>query len=362
MIDAEGRWRTETSGRARLLLPHGISSNIYVRELGRAYERQGVDVVYHADNLAEGSVPVDYIHLQWPEEQYRWTGSGTPEARATQFLKRLDHFLHAGARLIWTVHNLAPHEFFDAPLDRRIYQEVIDRAHVILHHCEHSKTRLAEMYRMADATAQIVVPHGHFLAYPHGVGKEEARRRLGLPPDAFVYLQFGQVRAYKGLDLMLKAFSRAKVPRKLLLVAGRFSPARDGNRLSERLRMRWIRHAVPNIRMHLNEIPNDDVQLYLEASDVMVLSHRAGLNSGAAVLGMTFGKLVIGPDLGCLSSVLAMGCNLVYPAGDVEHLAAAMERATQLDLGKASALNSAVAAGWDWDSMARRVLEAACPA
>ncbi len=59
-----------------LLIPHGITANIYIRELGRAYTDLGCHVIYHADNFFECSAVPEFLHLHWPEEQYRWHGDG----------------------------------------------------------------------------------------------------------------------------------------------------------------------------------------------------------------------------------------------------------------------------------------------
>jgi beta-1,4-mannosyltransferase len=341
----------------RLLLPSSMDSrNLYCRELGRAYAALGHTVVFGADNLAEAGMSFDFVHLQWPEEHYRWRGQGAFEARGVRFVADLDRVKAAGARLIWTVHNLAPHENVEDALDRRIYQAVIDRADLIVHHCDASVAALGALYRVGAGVRHVVVPHGNYFAYPRGIAKAEARHRLGLPDDAFVMLAFGRVRAYKGLDLLLRAFALARVPRKRLLIAGVYRPAGGW---SDRVRMAWVQYFKPGVRAFLHEVPDEDVQVHLAASDVVVLSHRAVLNSGVAVLGMSFGKPVIGPRAGCLPAVIAGDYNVLYEPGDPLALAMAMERSSRIDPAGAEAANMAAAARWDWRDIAQQVMAAA---
>jgi hypothetical protein len=139
------------------------------------------------------------------------------------------------------------------------------------------------------------------------MARDEARQWLGIPADAHVYLQFGMIRGYKGLGTLLDAWQ--------------------------------------------------EVQVYLAAADCMVLTHARGLNSGVAVLGMTFGNLVVGPRLGCMEWVLGQGCNRLYAPSDMEALVAAMEEAPRQDAVATASTNKSVAAGWRWEAMARTILD-----
>lgn len=341
-----------------LLIPHNLSANLYVRELGRAYQKLGMDVVYSADNLAENNLRPRVLHLQWPEEQYRWSGLGTPEARAKSFQENLARLKAAGTRIVWTVHNITPHEFRDNPLDHQVYQTVIDLADLVVHHCEDSRQLLSSHYKVNPAQHQIVCPHGHFLAYPQGIAKQAARLKLGIPDDALVYLQFGQIRAYKGISTMLRSFSRLRLQNKYLLVAGRYSLPDGGAHFHERARIALVKRFGSRTLLRLEEIPHDEVQIYLNAADVLVLTHTAGLNSGVAVLGMSFGKPVIAPDVGCISSVLAQGSNFIYQPGNIDQLTNAMKTAASADLAEIGRKNRALAARWSWDDMAQTIQQA----
>jgi glycosyltransferase involved in cell wall biosynthesis len=67
---------------------------------------------------------------------------------------------------------------------------------------------------------------------------------------------------------------------------------------------------------------------------------------------------VIGPDIGCIGSVLRQGENLVYPANDVSALARAMERVPSMNLAQVETANTKAAAAWDWLTIARAILAA----
>jgi glycosyltransferase involved in cell wall biosynthesis len=346
------------SGRqpATVMLPHRAMRNIYVRELGRGYLSLGIQPIFGEAYLFESDLIPDILHLHWPEEVYRSLQDGGFDEHVDRFLARLDRLRASGTRIVWTVHNLKPHEIAMPAAEHRAYQGVIDRAHVIHHHCPLAERTLRSEYRIPGGQTHIIVPHGHYASYANTMTRAEARAALGLDASAFVFLHFGQIRAYKGLDLVERAFDRARVARKHLVVAGGvdLSLSRAG-----RLRFFARRKLARRISHFLDAVWNDDVQRFLNACDAVVLGHTAGLNSGVAVLAMTFGKPVVGPRLGCIEWVLEQGANVLYPPGDAAALARAMESASGLDLAACAETNRSVAASWSWDAIASRAV-AAC--
>ena len=338
-----------------VLIPHREDAGgIYIEELARAYTQRGFRVETGAAKLYDPAIRPDIIHLQWPEEHYRWRAGASPERLSAAFLSSLDEHRKRGARVAWTVHNIAPHEHRSSAFDRTVYERVMSLASVIVHHCEASKSLLRETYDVPKEAAEVVSPMGGYFAYPGNVTKEHAREMLGLPKDAFVYLSFGLIRAYKGLDLLLRAFRRCRAPRKYLLIAGLHMHR------PWRLRLQlWTAALLSrNVRVISTYIPHDKVQPMIASCDVLVLSHLHGLNSAVAVLGVSSGRPVVGPRMGCIASVLEQGCNMLYEPGNAEALTAAMQRASSLDLALVEQENVRVARSWKWEGMADSVLHA----
>ncbi len=164
---------------------------------------------------------------------------------------------------------------------------------------------------MAESTAELcsgyfdlpeskirVLPHPSYIdVYPNLIDKETARHQLGLRHDDFVYLHIGKIRPYKGVDILLDAFgrlARQQPDAKLVLVGqpGRFE------RLGEiKQRARANRSVISNF----NTIPDEDLQLYLNAADVVVLPYRNILNSGVLQLAYSFGRPVVAAAVGAIS-------------------------------------------------------------
>ena len=238
-------------------------------------------------------------------------------------------------------------------LDSMVYQRIIDSADVIHHHCECSRKRLSGKYEIPSAVTEFVAPHGHFFSYRNEVSPEEAREKIGISSDAFVYLHFGAIRGYKGIDKVLDAFKQVKKRGDILLVVGRMSGIGG---IFERIKFACGRYLSSSMQFHLKTVDSEDIQIFVNASDAMVLGHTRGLNSGVAVLGMSFGKPVIGPDLGCIPFVLDQGMNLCYKTGNVQDLADKMLRIRDIDFAAVDLKNKAAARAWDWKNIASPVL------
>lgn len=347
------------ANRMQVLIPHATGGNLYIQELGHAYSKLGCEVVFGADNLLQQQLLPDLVHLNWPEEMYRWRNDLSLDARVTRFLTSINRLRKARVPVAFTVHNLAPHDFPNDPIDLKVYQEVINECSVIHHHCSTSERLLKSKYSIPESRVQVVAPHGHYLSYPNTIDRGAARIALGIPTDAIVFLQFGLIRGYKGLGALISSFDSCRVQEKFLLIAGEYHAPAGLEGIKQRLRLKLRKSLHANFKLVGQAIPSDHVQTYLNAADCLVMTHTAGLNSGVAVLGMTFGLQVIGPRLGCIESVLANGHNIIYSTGQVDEIARAMENVA-MQTGEerqfASQENKRIAAGWQWTDIASQVM------
>lgn len=341
-----------------VLLPHQPNGNIYIRELGRAYAELGWTPVYGPENLLEGNLHPQLLHLHWPEQFYRWYGEGSLAVRAKHFLSQLKTFRQADIPIVWTVHNLIPHDIGDASIDAEVYSSIIESVDAIHHHCAYSVTALADRYLIPAKVHQFVRAHGHYFSYPNRIHRDAARRELGIPSEAKVFLQFGQIRGYKGLDILLRAFDQLDIADKFLLVAGLYNAPSGPGAWRERLKLAWRKRTDRHVLIHGRSIESDRIQIYMNASDCVVLSHTAGLNSGVAILGMSFGLTIIGPQLGCIGEVLGQEYNFTYPPGNVEALQNAMFQVAKcVDLQARGQANRRTCETWQWKDIAQTALK-----
>jgi beta-1,4-mannosyltransferase len=280
------------------------------------------------------------LHLHWLHLVLK-DSSSAKEARrrADVFLRTVDAQRDAGSRLVWTVHNILPHESQFDDEEARLCGEVAARADVV--HVMAARTpELVAPYFSLPADRLLHVPHMSYVgAYEDRVSRLDARHELGLLPDELVYLVLGALRPYKGLPELLDAWGEVDrdAPRRLVL-AGAPSDEPGMAEVVERAAV------DPRIVLDARKIPAEEMQVFLRAADVAVLPYRRSLNSGALLLALTFGLPAIVPaDSGLIELVderYAMTFDPDAPRG----LADALERAAGLVGPDASAAASAMAA------------------
>lgn len=251
---------------------------------------------------------VDILHIHWPEYAL-----GLPFPRMVLHMLALLAWClwhrSRGGKVVWTVHNLSPHEKRYPFLERWFYRVLARMVDGLIFLSETSLSLFRKDGKMQSFKGKpaAVVPHGHYLpVYPVRVGKDEARRLLGLPPDSRVVLFFGALRPYKGVEELLAVAEELSSEGLLFLIAGK--------PLSEEYKKRllYMIGGSSHIRFHLEYIPDEKVPLYYSAADLLVLPYKEILNSGTVFLALTFGVPVMVPRLGSLEELAQRYSKLVY--------------------------------------------------
>ena len=268
------------------------------------------------------------MHLNWTAPIL---GPGRTDAarreRYHTFLSGLDQLRAAGVPTIWTIHNVLPHECADPALEAQLRQEIADRVDVIHVMCEATVDSCAPHYQLPRSRVRVI-PHPSYIDfYPNLTDRSLARDELRIDHNAFVYLHFGQVRPYKGVDRLLDAFDRLapQHPDARLLLVGAGGRFEGIEAIKQRAR------AHPQVLSNFNHIGDADVQLYLNAADVVVLPHRSALNSGALQLAYSFARPVVAPESGCVAGLVDSTTGITYsPDGTTTSLLNAMLAARRL--------------------------------
>jgi glycosyltransferase involved in cell wall biosynthesis len=236
------------------------------------------------------------LHVHWTTPVLRSVG-GAEQARAKvdAIVAALDDYAAAGGRLVWTVHNVLPHEAAHHEDEVRLAQALADRADVVHVMSMSTLALTAPDYRLDPARVSCI-PHSSYRGvYPDWVSRAGARRRLGLADDDRVLLSFGHLRPYKGVDRLLDYVESSSDPDERLLVAGPMARRPGARDLRRRLRSSVRTHSV------LRRVPDDRIQVWMRAADVAVLPYTRVLNSGAFLLAETFGLPVVAPRDGALA-------------------------------------------------------------
>jgi len=260
-----------------------------------------------------------------------------------------------GIRVVYTVHNLIAHRHLNgyyAWLEARALGWLFQRADAI--HVHSHETARAVQTLFGRTHRVFVVPHGNYLGwYPNTLSRANARQQLGLPENAFVYLFFGQIAPYKGLEDLLAAFAKLNDETAWLVIVGKVVQADYGAKLAA-----LAQH--PHIIYQPGFVPDEAVQLYFNAADVEVLPYQQITTSGSILLAYSFGCPVIVPARGALSELVTPATGILYSPGRPNALLNALRQAHQT-VWSSTALETHVRQ-YDWARLAPALYQLYQPA
>lgn len=281
-----------------------LFKNAWVRKLFKALEYP-IDFISFGRHI-EKAKP-DILHYQWVL---------VPTLDRLMFR----HFKAMGIQLVYTAHNVLPHE--ERRWHREQYASLYKTVNRIVVHCENNKRELVETF-MLDATKIYVIPQGNFSDFSgEALTREEAKEILGIDLKQRVILFFGLIKRYKGLEYLIRAFPLVKdrLPRTKLLIAGK--PNEDFSPYKNLVADLGI---VEDVITHLRFIPYKEVAAYFCAADVVVLPYLKTYQSAVLFTAYTFGRPVIATATGGLTEAIEVGkSGYVVPPANEQKLAEAI--------------------------------------
>jgi glycosyltransferase involved in cell wall biosynthesis len=281
------------------------------------------------------------FHLQWANPIIQSERDPVAAlARLNKFKANVSDLHRRGGRLLWTVHNVMPHELHYYSLELALYRFLCEEADLI-HVLGENSFEATKDYYVLPPEKTVVVPHASYQGvYPDFVGRAVARARMGVVDGEIVLLSMGGIRPYKGLDSLLRVFGQlsARDPRLRLLISG--NPGRTMNVAALKAQLA----ADSRIKAKLEFVSDADLQLWLRAADIAVLPYRAVLNSSSFHLAATFGLPIIVPRLGQIAAEGGQSFVTTYQPDSDDDLAQAI-RQTIAELASPEASQAAVE-GW----------------
>jgi glycosyltransferase involved in cell wall biosynthesis len=329
-------------------------------------ERNGVDVrcpenkrVFPATQAALRNRNADVLQIDWPYPHYIVSSSDYnvlnklfTVLRAATFLLDLLFISLLPIKQIRVVHNKRHHEGVYPRVERIVNEWNFFFADAITVKCNRAVEIIDSYYRGVSPNKMHVVPDGNYIpAYENDVSRTEARDELSIPDDEFVFLFFGRIREYKGVPDLLRAFHKFDRQNATLWIVG--NP--KTNRLREEIEEFGTGDDIETV---LDYIPEERIQYYMNAADVLVLPYRNILNSGAVYAGLSFGLPVVVPMMGCLPETLPEENEFLYDPDQEGALRRELERAYEHpDIERIGRANYEYALDQSWDRVAELVTD-----
>lgn len=311
--------------------PSERTINHFVSSLGKALQKQECEVVYGLERLWTDDVnDCDIVHFQWPEYIFGSQKQIFTDDDVTRVGNRLLQLKEKGIKIFVQVHNLKPHTNKDQNV-LLLYELLYQQADAMVHMGRYSRDLLQPQYTNAH---HVVIPHHIYdNVLPFSVSRQEARQRLHLPQDKKIILSFGKFRNDKERNFLLnlKSHTPFRGMGGLFLMPGFYretlhtwNPKKFFTRLYHSLRYR-----LKGIRFSNEVIPDDLMQCYFCAADVVLLQRLDILNSGNLPMAFAAGKVVVGPDAGNVGQILRDTGNFVFDPTDMEAAVVAVQEALQ---------------------------------
>lgn len=218
-------------------------------------------------------------------------------------------------KVISILDNVIPHEqrFFDKPFTK--YFLGSSDAFIVL----------------SDAVGKDLLdlkPHAKFISTPHPLynhfgekcDRDKACEKLGLSIDKKTILFFGLIREYKGLDILLEAFSLLDDSYELVVAGEPYGSFDKYSKLIE---------SSPNrerIKLFTRYIADNEVPLFFSAAHVCVLPYRSATQSGISAISYHFGLPMITTNVGGLKEAIEIpGTGVVVERADPALISEAVE-------------------------------------
>ncbi len=239
-------------------------------------------------------------------------------------------------KIVFTAHNVnaAQRDSKDNLLNRvslRFQYWMTDHIFV---HTERMKAELLAGFGVPVSKVSVI-PFGINNVFPRTqITSATAKERLGVRADEKTVLFFGQIAPYKGLEYLVAAMAELRKRRTdlRLIIAGKPKPGNGPywGQIQQEIARTGLREQVIE---RIEFIPDNEVELFFKAADVVVIPYTHIFQSGVPFLAYSFGLPVVATDVGSLRDDIIGGkTGFVCEARDPIDLAECIETYFASDL------------------------------
>ena len=199
------------------------------------------------------------------------------------------------------------------------------------------------------------VPHPLYDNFGEKVDQQIARDQIHIKADAFIFLFFGFIRKYKGLDWLLEATALLKQktnhPFKVL-IAGEYYEDRSG--YEQQIKELKIED---HLILKTDFIADSDVRYYLCASDAVVQPYKHATQSGVTPLAYHFDIPMIVTRVGALPDMVPHGKVGLVCEPNPASIANAMQQMMEVGTGKFIPGIQEEKIKYSWGKMCEEILD-----
>lgn len=230
------------------------------------------------------------FHIQWVNKFYLFD-----RTVLNMYYKAL------GKKLVHTAHNvnMGTRDKNDSFLNRfalKFMYTIVD--HIIVH-TQQMKQELMQSFKIQEKKISVINFGINNTVISTDISPDQARKKLQVRTDEKVMLFFGNIAPYKGLKYLILALTILieKQQDIKLIIAGRIK--KNTEKYWKQVKDIIKKYALDEyIQMNIGFIPDEDIEVYCKAADVMLLPYTYIYQSGILFLSYRFGLPVIASNIG----------------------------------------------------------------
>lgn len=239
----------------------------------------------------------DLLHVHFFEGYTYFRNPFKILLRCKRLLNGIDQQKRKGAKLIYTAHDVIGHDTPWRNIEDWFFREFMKRVDGTIFVSEVSIPTVRKRFPELKGPSTVIPLSDYGDWYTDSITASQARDRFGIPHDAFVITHVGLIKRYKNVPALIEAFSKLEGNYRLLV----------GGRILEdalKAEIEALAAKDPRVILKLQHLDDDDMQYFFRSADLVALPYRSILNSGSAMLGLTFDKPVLVPNTGSMPELV----------------------------------------------------------
>lgn len=211
-------------------------------------------------------------------------------------------FLKKSIKRIKIIHDVIPHMGEDSLAYKLLNYVDIHIADYWITLTNISKKELVK--KGIEESRIAIIPHANFSCYGSDLNIDADSDELH-----YKIAFFGRINKYKGVDILLNAFTNVKLrfPKLKLLIAG------NGDCSSYQS---YFDRYVNDLDLHIRWIEDDEVASLLINTDLLVIPYIEATQSGVIPLAYALGKPVIATRVGGIPEQVPLECGVIVSPND----------------------------------------------
>lgn len=281
-----------------IMYPYELSGNAFIEIRKKMLANNGIKCYCMREAIKRPAIlkTIDAIDFNWFETLH---SNSILKCFFIFIMKILIIFLMKinDIKIIYTIHNRRSHnKTVGLGLEKMLRKILLLSSDAIVVLCDETKKVIKDEYT-EDFFHKIenkiwIQHHPNYLNYYKEPEKKDIYK-INAIPRPMVLLSLGGISPYKNIEMIIsvaKEFSQYPI---IFLIAGACKETYEKE-------LRNKAKEYNNIILDTKFIPDDDVLKYIYCADAMLLPYHmdSSLNSGACILGLTYGKNIICPEIG----------------------------------------------------------------